>query len=147
MKNFGVTPENWKAVTLGSELRIDIKNSVVYEHIEEQGIPGDMLVPLVESKRYADQHGDEGVAFWNRHWAIKSFVCDHAYPINTLKMSVYDGNNVVPIEKFMVDHATPEHEGRWQLGLAEMEHMRAVLLGFGVQAEARQPSAPALPVG
>lgn len=147
MKNYGVFPEHHKAVTLQSEIRINIENSVVYQHTETDGLPGNMLVPFTNA-RYADLHGEEGMAFWQRYWAIKSHVCADGWPINTLKMSVFDGNNVLPVEKFMVDHATPEHEGRWHIGEKELEHMRVVLEGFGVKAEARPPvSRVEVPVG
>lgn len=137
-----------RAVALSAELRLDIVNSVGYEHKEPDGIPGSMLVPA-SAARYPDQHGGEDKAFWTRFWSMKSVPCGGEWPVNTLRMCVYDGNNATSIEQFMLGCAGKEFEGRMLMDVKALDHMRAVMSGFGVNTEARQPNVPAaeLPQG
>jgi len=128
-----------KAVLLSSQIRVDIENSAVYMHVQD-GIPNTILCPQSHA-RFLDQTGGEDVAFWNRHWGVKSTVVNNtAWPVNTMMMRVFDGHNALTREQFMIEHATPAHSGRWELGANEVEHMKAVLATFGLKAEAKIPT-------
>lgn len=124
-----------RAVLLDRQVRIDIKNSVAYQHFQPSGIPNTMLVPKTAA-RYEAKTGGEDVAFWSRYWSMKAAVvrCEE-WPLSTLRMCVHDGNNVLPAEEFMVGHAAPDRHGKWELTQLEAEHVRYALEGFGLKAE------------
>lgn len=128
-----------RGVMLTSQLRVDIKNSAAYVHDERDGIPNTLLCPKTDA-RFEHRTGGEDFAFVQRHWAMKSEVVDtSAYPLNTLLMRVFDANNAVPAEEFMVGHHTADHFGKWELGASEADHMKAVLATFGLKAEPQLP--------
>lgn len=136
-----------KAVLLNSQIRVDIKNSVAYVHVEPDGIPNTILCPKADRKFFGSNTGPgEDYEFWNSHWGVKSVVVDNrAFPANTMLMRVWDGNNVLPVEDFMkppgLDKEPYERmEGRWVLGGNEAEHVKAVFESFGLRAEAKAPT-------
>lgn len=134
-----------KAVLLNSQVRVDIKNSVSYVHVEPDGIPNTILCPKTAA-RFGRETGGEDYAFWNHNWGLKSVVVDNrSYPINTLLMRVWDGNNVLPVEGFMKPPGSDKEPyekmgGRWMLGGNEAEHVKAVFESFGLRAEAKAPT-------
>ncbi len=137
-----------KAVLLNSQIRVDIKNSAAYMHVEPDGIPNTLLCPKEKGKYFGSATGGEDYAFWNLNWGLRSVVVDNRhFPVNTMLMRVWDGNNVLPQDRFMVDHATEAHYGRWELGGSEAEHVKAVFATFGLKAEAKAPTEQPAGVG
>lgn len=134
------------AVALSGELRLDIEHSVGIDFRNLEGIPGTMLFPLGRGAKYPDLHGGEGEAMWSRYWAATAAVCPADWPLNTLKMSVYDGNNVAPVEQFMFNHVGKEFEGRMFMDAKALDYVRTTMEGFGVSTEARQPNVPTQPL-
>lgn len=137
---FLVACDNAKGgVMLRSQVRVDIKNSVAYSHVEPDGIPNTLLCQKTAA-RFEEKTGGEDFAFVQRYWALKSMVVDNsAWPLNTLLMRVHDGNNVRTAADFMVGHDQPDMYGKWELGANEAEHMKAVLATFGLKAEPKLP--------
>lgn len=134
-----------RGVALTSQIRADIKNSVAYMHVEQDGIPNTLLCPKTDARFDGRTAGDD-FAFWQRHWALKSEVVDNlAWPLNTLLTRVHDGNNARPAEDFMVGRATPEHFGKLELAENEAAHLKAVLATFGVKVEPKLPQEAAQP--
>lgn len=130
-----------RATLLGAQIRVDIEHGCAYMHTDRDGIPNTMLIPKNTNARYQNMTGGEDVEFWHRHFAVTSNVINNlAWPVNSLKMCVYTGKNVLPVEKFMIDHATPEHHGKVELGENELTHMRAVLNTFGVRTAPKIPT-------
>lgn len=136
-----------RGVMLTSQLRVDIKNSAAYVHVETDGIPNTLLCPKTEA-RFEHRTAGDDFAFVQRHWALKSEVVDtSAYPLNTLLMRVFDANNVLSAEEFMVGHHTADYVGMWELGASEADHMKAVLATFGLKAEPKLSTELTQPTG
>lgn len=124
-----------KAVVLPTQVRVNIRDSIAYLHHEPDGIPNTMLVPKTE-ERYVNQTGGEDVEFWYRCWSRNNVVVDSTNVVmSTLKMCVFDGNNVLSEAAFMVDNTDHALSGSWKLPPDVAEHMRRVLATFGVRAE------------
>lgn len=128
-----------KAVLLTSQIRVDIKNSVAYMHVQPDGIPNTMIVPATPYK-YPDKTAGDDVAYWGRYWSSKSVIIDNlGFPVNTLKMCVWDGNNATAADQFMVGHDGADLHGKWALGGAEAEVLKDAMASFGLITQPRLP--------
>lgn len=124
-----------KALLLASQIRVDVKNSVAYQHYDQNGIPNSMIFPA-GVVTYPLQTGGEDVAVWSRYFGVKSRIVDNtAWPVNSLKICVYDGNNVATVEQFMGAHADPSKHRRIFLNDYESAYMRAALTARGFKIE------------
>lgn len=135
MSRFG---QAWRAVALSHQVRVDIQRAAAYVHYAPTGLGTTVVVPPDKDRFSAGVASAE--EYMAEFWPTAHVIDTSRYPLDTLKVAVYHGNNATPREEFMVGHAGDDSTGVFKLSSPEAAHLAAVLATFGLKAEPATPS-------
>lgn len=124
------------AVLLTHQIRVHTIRAIAYMHRQPEGIAGTILFPKQDGLQYPDISLGEDRAFWISNFATKThLVNNYAFPLSAMQTAAYHGHNVLPVEQFMIEHHSPEFDGRIELPELEAEYLKRRLVDFGLQVK------------
>ncbi len=119
-------------VVCTAQVRVHYKDLTAHTFVDSGGIPNTMLLRYDDATRFLDATGGEDADYLERHRPHLRVVDTAAWPLNTLRMCVYHGENVAAAGVFMGGRYGPEHAGKWYLSPDEADHVQAALAQFGL---------------
>lgn len=138
------------ATLLTTQVRFSGIDVSAYLHHRPEGIASTIFFPRTGA-RYPSADLGEADGFWIEHWALRTNVVrNHLHPASSLIVAIYHGKNLTPAAEFMDGRTSLTHRGRWELGAAETEALRAALAVVGLRvnferAAAEDEDAPIAP--
>jgi hypothetical protein len=130
------------AVLLASQIRVDVTrvmkgegNVTAFVHRQDGGIPSTIIHPrLPDGRLYPDDSLGEDVAFWAKHWGVRTVVAANTeFPASGVSVAVFHEHSLSTADQFMAEFSRPEAAGMLELDPPAAAYLRGVLEFFGFQ--------------